>query len=105
MSVRDAVLARTIHLDAEAWDLLHLLTCSPEAIPDPCCRRSASASPPLRALDQAGLIARGPRGVAFRHDLCRLAVADAIPPGGDAAAAPAHARRARGLGGSPIPPC
>ena len=33
-TVRDAILARTTDLDAEAWDLLHLLTCAPEAIPD-----------------------------------------------------------------------
>ena len=35
VTVRDAVLARTSDLSAEAWDLLHLLACAPEAIPDP----------------------------------------------------------------------
>ena len=97
MSVRDAVLARTIHLDAEAWDLLHLLTCSPEAIPDPLLPALGIGFTALRALDQAGLIARGPRGVAFRHDLCRLAVADALPPGGDG---PLHRRMLDALEGS-----
>ena len=33
-SVRDAVLARTTDLDAEAWEVLHLLACAPEAIAD-----------------------------------------------------------------------
>ena len=33
-TVRDAILARTTDLDADAWDLLHLLACAPEAIPD-----------------------------------------------------------------------
>ena len=89
VSVRDAVLARTVHLDADAWDLLHLLTCSPEAIPDHLLPALGIGFTPLRALDQAGLIRRGPRGVAFRHDLCRLAVAGAVPPGGDA---PLHQR-------------
>ena len=89
VSVRDAILARTTHLDAEAWDLLHLLTCSPEAIPDHLLPTLGIGFTPLRTLDQAGLLRRGPRGVGFRHDLCRMAVADAIPPGGDA---PLHRR-------------
>jgi hypothetical protein len=37
----------------------------------------------MRDLDEAGLIRRGARGVTFRHDLCRLAVLDTIPPGGE----------------------
>jgi DNA-binding CsgD family transcriptional regulator/tetratricopeptide (TPR) repeat protein len=98
-SVRDAVLARTTHLDAEAWDLLHLLACSPEAIPDHLLPSLGVGFAPLRSLDQAGLIRRGPRGVSFRHDLCRLAVADAIPPGGDA---PLHRRMLDALEASPV---
>ena len=83
--MRDAILARTTDLDAEAWDLLHLLACAPEAIPDHLLAALGIGLPPLRALDQAGLIRRGPAGVAFRHDLCRLAIASTIPPGGEAA--------------------
>jgi len=33
-TVRDAILSRTNGLSADAWDLLHLLACAPEAIPD-----------------------------------------------------------------------
>jgi DNA-binding CsgD family transcriptional regulator/tetratricopeptide (TPR) repeat protein len=88
-SARDAILARTAPLDEAAWDLLHLLACSPEAVPDQLLPRLGIGLPPLRAVDQAGLIRRGRRGVEFRHDLCRLAVAAAIPPGGDA---PVHRR-------------
>jgi ATP/maltotriose-dependent transcriptional regulator MalT len=84
-SVRDAVLARTADLDADAWDVLHLLACAPEAIPDHLLVVLGVGLPPLRALDRAGLIRRGTRGVAFRHDLCRLAVAGTIPPGGEVA--------------------
>jgi DNA-binding CsgD family transcriptional regulator len=84
-SVRDAILSRTSHLEADAWDLLHLLACAPEAIPDHLLARLDVGFPPLRALDQAGLIRRGARGVAFRHDLCRLAIATTVPPGADAA--------------------
>ncbi len=84
-SVRDAILSRTTHLDDDAWDLLHLLACAPEAIPDQLLTSLHVGLLPLRALDQAGLIRRGMRGVAFRHDLCRLAIATTVPPGADAA--------------------
>ncbi|MET0146770.1 MAG: AAA family ATPase [Ilumatobacteraceae bacterium] len=82
-SVRDAILARTASLDAEAWDVAHLLAAAPEAIPDHLLAGLSIGLPPLRALDQAGLIRRGSRGVAFRHELCRLAIASTIPPGGE----------------------
>jgi DNA-binding CsgD family transcriptional regulator/tetratricopeptide (TPR) repeat protein len=98
VSVRDAVLARTTPLDAESWDLLHLLTCSPEAIPDHLLAILGIGFTPLRALDQAGLIRRGTRGVAFRHDLCRIAIADALPPGADG---PLHRRMLAALNVSP----
>ena len=84
-SVRDAILSRTAELDADAWGLLHLLACAPEAIPDHLLASLDVGLVPLRALDRAGLIRRGTRGVAFRHDLCRLAIATTVPPGADAA--------------------
>jgi DNA-binding CsgD family transcriptional regulator len=40
--------------------------------------------PALRTLSEAGLIRRSPRGVAFRHDLCRMAISSVIPPGASA---------------------
>ena len=82
-TVRDAILARTSGLDADAWDLLHLLACAPEAIPDHLLARLGIGLPALRAVDDAGLIRRGPRGVAFRHDLCRIAISGTLPPGGE----------------------
>ncbi len=82
-SVRDAILDRTVSLDAEAWDVAHLLAAAPEAIPDHLLATLSIGLPPLRALDRAGLVRRGPRGVAFRHDLCRQAIASTIPPGGE----------------------
>lgn len=80
-TVRDAILARTSGLSLEAWDLLHLLVCAPEAIPDQLLAPLGIGFPPLRSLHELGLIRRGHRGVAFRHDLCRLAVASVMPPG------------------------
>lgn len=85
VTVRDAVLARTIDLDDEARALLDLLVCAPEAIPDRLLPPLGIGITPLRALDAAGLIRRTSRGVAFRHDLVRLAVSGSLPPGGEAA--------------------
>ncbi|HET7667013.1 MAG TPA: AAA family ATPase, partial [Mycobacterium sp.] len=82
-TVRDAVLARTAGLDPAAWDLLNLLTCSPGVIPDYLLADLGVTLPASRALAEAGLIRRSSRGVAFRHDLCRLAIRSVIPPGAE----------------------
>ena len=82
-TVRDAILARTAELDVAAWDLLNLLTCAPGSIPDHLLAGLGVTLPALANLDEANLIRRSPRGVAFRHDLCRLAVASVIPPGAE----------------------
>ncbi len=84
MTVRDAILSRTVGLDVAAWDLLYLLACAPEAIPDYLLVELNVTLPALRALDEAKLIRRSDRGVAFRHDLCRLAIASVIPAGAEA---------------------
>ena len=83
-TVRDAVLARTSDLDPAAWDALNLLTCSPGAVPDRLLTDLGVTLPALRALSDAGLTRRSARGVAFRHDLCRMAVSSVIPPGAEA---------------------
>ncbi len=84
-TVRDAVLGRTVGLDDSSWDLLNLLSCSPEAIPDYLLAGLGVTIAPLRCLHEAHLIQRTTRGVAFRHDLCRLAIASVIPPGAEPA--------------------
>ncbi|MEJ2890088.1 AAA family ATPase [Actinomycetospora aeridis] len=85
VSVRDAVLARTAGLDADARDLADLLACAPGPVPDTLFPALGVGMGPLRTLDTAGLIGRDRRGVTYRHDICRLAVAGAIPPGGEVA--------------------
>ncbi|GAA4904054.1 regulatory LuxR family protein [Actinomycetospora succinea] len=85
VSVRDAVLARTAGLDAEARDLADLLACAPGPVPDTLLPALGAGIGPLRTLDSAGLIGRDRRGITYRHDICRLAVAGAIPPGGEIA--------------------
>ncbi|MGV0814815.1 AAA family ATPase [Mycolicibacterium boenickei] len=82
-TVRDVVLSRTAGLDADAWDLLHLLACASGAIPEVLLAELGVTVSALRRLDDANLIRRSSRGVAFRHDLCRLAIAGVIPPGSE----------------------
>ncbi len=82
-TVRDAVLGRTVGLDESEWDVLNLLSCSPEAIPDYLLAGLGVPLAPLQRLRDAHLIRRTARGVAFRHDLCRLAVASVMPPGAE----------------------
>jgi ATP/maltotriose-dependent transcriptional regulator MalT len=84
-SVRDAVLARIAHLDDEARELLELLACAPDAVPDRALAVLGAGLRPLRTLDETGLVEHGRRGIAFRHELARLAVVSALPPGGAAA--------------------
>ena len=73
----------TAGLDAGARDLADLLACAPGAVPDTLLPALGVGIGPLRTLDAAGLIARDRRGITYRHDICRLAVAGAIPPGGE----------------------
>jgi predicted ATPase/DNA-binding CsgD family transcriptional regulator len=80
-TVRDAILARTAGLDTDAWDVLHLLACAPGSIPDHLLTDLGVTLPALRSVADAGLTRRSDRGVAFRHDLCRLAILSALPPG------------------------
>lgn len=82
-TVRDAILARTADLDTGAWDLLNLLTCAPGAIADHLLAGLGVTLPALRSLNEAKLIKRDARGVAFRHDLCRRAISSVIPPGAE----------------------
>ncbi len=84
-TVRDAILARTVGLDGAAWDLLHLLACAPEAIPDRLLPHLGVTLPALRAVADANLLRRSDRGIAFRHDLCRQAIASVIPAGAEGA--------------------
>jgi ATP/maltotriose-dependent transcriptional regulator MalT len=99
-TVRDAILARAAGLDEDARTVLDLLACAPEAVPDRLLPELGIGLPALRALADAGLVRRTRRrGVALRHDLCRLAVLSAIPPGGETAL---HQRMLTALERSPL---
>jgi DNA-binding CsgD family transcriptional regulator len=84
-SIRSAVLARTAELPPEAHAVLALLACAPESVPDVVLPALDIDLPTLRALDATGLLERGARGLRFRHELCRRAIVDVIPPGGEVA--------------------
>ena len=82
-SVREAILARATDLDPGARSLIDLLACAPEGIAHKVLPSLGIGIAPLRALDGVGLIRRTRRGVGFRHEICRLVFAEAIPPGGE----------------------
>jgi DNA-binding NarL/FixJ family response regulator len=83
-TVRDAILARTVGVSDAARELLDLLVCSPEGIPDRVLPALGIDVESLRSLNNVGLIQRGQNGVTFRHDLCREAITATLPPGAQA---------------------
>lgn len=81
-TVRDAVLARAARLDAPARLLLEAVAVIPARAE--LWLLDAVAPQYLGALDAcvgAGMLAVDGDGVAFRHELARLAVESAVPPG------------------------
>jgi DNA-binding CsgD family transcriptional regulator len=88
-SVRDAVLASTSSVEDADLEVLQIIATSPDAVDDRLLPLLGIDLPQLRRIESTGLLSRSRRGLAYRHELARLAVADAIPLGG----APAlHAR-------------
>lgn len=88
-SVRDAVLASAAGLSATDLETLQLLASAPDGVDDRLLVVLPIDLPALRRMEGTGLLARSGRGIAFRHELARLAVEDSIPPG---ARAGLHAR-------------
>ncbi|HEU4513087.1 MAG TPA: AAA family ATPase [Nocardioidaceae bacterium] len=84
-TVRDAAVARTEHLSVEQRSMLMLLAVAPETIADRVLHELGVDLLTLRAFAQCGLVERSPRGLRFRHELCRRAIEAMIPPGGQSA--------------------
>jgi DNA-binding CsgD family transcriptional regulator/tetratricopeptide (TPR) repeat protein len=82
-SVRDAVIARTAALAPSARRMLELLSCAPEAVTGELLAALAIPTETVEALAATGLVDRHRRGVAFRHEIARRAVLDAVAPGGE----------------------
>jgi len=79
-SVRDAVLARRTRLGAGARAVLDLVSVVPlRAELELIAAALHPATEDLEACVTAGLLCCEPRTVSFRHELARLAVADALP--------------------------
>jgi tetratricopeptide (TPR) repeat protein len=80
-SVRDAVLARASRLSPAARTLLEAVAIAP-----PQCEfwlLEAVAGDAIERLEDclsSGMLEAQPRGVAFRHELARLAVEESLPP-------------------------
>jgi hypothetical protein len=83
-SVRDAVLARVAEIAPEDLEVLQLVATAPDGLDDRALPALAVGLPTLRRLDETALLTRTRSGVAFRHELARLALLSTIPPGGSA---------------------
>lgn len=81
-TVRDAVLARAARLEPGAREALDALAClGTRAAPWLVEAVSGRAADDLDACVDGGLVAADEGAVAFRHELVRVAVMEAIPPG------------------------
>ncbi|WP_240805581.1 AAA family ATPase [Streptomyces sp. A1547] len=98
-TVRDAVLARAARLEPGAREALDALAClGTRAAPWLVEAVSGRAADDLDACVDRGLVAADDGAVAFRHELVRVAVMEAIPPG---RAAALHRRALAVLGARP----
>ncbi|SFR92269.1 regulatory protein, luxR family [Microbacterium sp. cf046] len=78
-TIRDAVIASTAGLDAADIEVLQLVAAAPDALGDRLLPGLGIDVPTLRRLESTSLLVRNRRGVAFRHELARLAIADGTP--------------------------
>ncbi|MGI5133030.1 ATP-binding protein [Pseudonocardia sp. CA-107938] len=84
-SVRDAVLARTAPLAADDRRALELLSCAPDGVSSELLAALGIPEATVATLGATGLLDRSGRGVAFRHEIARSAVLDAVTPGAEPA--------------------
>ena len=82
-SVRDAVVARTAGLAAPARRVLELLSCAPDGVGGEVLAALRVPHAVVGELAATGLLDRRGDGVAFRHEIARLAVLDAVAPGAE----------------------
>lgn len=81
-TVTDAILAKASRLGTEARLLLNLVSVAPGKCELPILESAFPNAPELvdQCTDQ-GLLTAGPGFVAFRHEIARLAIEDALPAG------------------------
>jgi DNA-binding CsgD family transcriptional regulator/tetratricopeptide (TPR) repeat protein len=79
-SVADAVLARVRRLEPATQDVLEQLAVIPAAVEHALADALVpGAAGALAAAEQRGLLTVSGRGISFRHELTRRAIADAVP--------------------------
>ena len=81
-TVRDAVLARTWGIAPEDFEVLQIAAAAPDRLDDRVLPTLGVDLPTLRRLHDTGLLLRDRRGLAFRHELARLALESTIPASG-----------------------
>ena len=94
-TVRDAVLARTVGLGDQASRSSTSWPAHRRGFPIRCCRPWASAFRRYGDCTRRTSSVGRQSGVTFRHDLVRLAVESALPPGGEVAFTAASSTRSR----------
>ena len=100
-SVRDAVVARTAGLAPPDRRTLELLSSAPEGVDGALLAALRVPPATVEALAATGLLDRRGSGVAFRHEIARTAVLDAVPPGAEPALHTAMIAALEGIGGDP----
>jgi DNA-binding CsgD family transcriptional regulator/tetratricopeptide (TPR) repeat protein len=81
LSVRDAVLARAAALEPEARSLLESLSVvTGAAPPELVAELGGPSAAHLGACLASGMLVESGAGVAFRHDLARMAIAEGVDP-------------------------
>jgi hypothetical protein len=98
-SVRDAVIARTAALAPAPRRSLELLSCAPEGVSAELLAALDLPHAAVEALAATGLIDRRGSGLAFRHEIARSAVLDAVAPGSEAALHAAMIEALEAVGG------
>lgn len=81
-SVRDAVLARLADVELDDLEVLQLVACAPDRLDARLLPHVGVDLATLRRLEETALLAYDEVGLAYRHELARLAVESTIPPGG-----------------------
>ncbi len=100
-NVRDAVLARIAGLAPPARRSLELLSCTPEPVGRALLDALGVSPTTVGVLAATGLVDRHGRGVAFRHEIARSAVLDAVAPGSEPALHAAMIDALEAVGGDP----
>jgi DNA-binding CsgD family transcriptional regulator len=100
-TVRDAVVARTAALAPPTRRVLELLSCAPEGVSSALLAALHVPHAAVEELAATGLLDARGDGVAFRHEIARSAVLDAVAPGAERSLHTAMIEALERVGGDP----